>query len=169
MGTNVSRSTSSTRELLDALRWLFQAIRESSRRAEREVGLSGAQLFVLQEVAEVPILSLVELARRTRTHPSSVSVVVSRLVRQRLVRRVRATADARRAELTLTARGRGLVARGPDVVQHRLIRAIERLPANRRRQLAASLGELARSVAATGAPPPMFFHRVPARNGRSRG
>ena len=94
MGANTSHSAACTREVLDSVRWIFQALRESSRRAERLVGVSGAQLFVLQKLAESPGLSLNELADRTHTHQSSVSTVVSRLVERKLVQRSRAASDA---------------------------------------------------------------------------
>jgi DNA-binding MarR family transcriptional regulator len=157
MGPNTSQSADCTREVLDSVRWIFQALRESSRRAERQVGLSGAQLFVLQKLAESPGLSLNELADRTHTHQSSVSTVVSRLVGRRFVQRARAAEDGRRVELTLTARGRAVAADAPDAAQDRLIAAIEAMPAYRRRLLAEGLAELARGVAATHRRAPMFF------------
>src|ERR1700750_2387985 len=95
-----------TRAVLDAFRRIVQGLRESSRAAEQHAGVSGAQLFVLRTLAEAPRLSLNELAERTRTHQSSVSAVVARLARARLVERGTAAGDARRAELSLTARGR---------------------------------------------------------------
>src|SRR5690348_4180204 len=76
-----------------ALRRIVLAVRLSARRAERELGLSGAQLFVLQQLGASPVHSLNELAERTRTHQSSVSVVVRRLVARGLVTRTRATDD----------------------------------------------------------------------------
>src|SRR5260221_14725566 len=104
MGANIS--SAATRVVLDAIRRIVQALRESSRAAEKHAGLSGAQLFVLQALAESPGLSLNELAERTRTHQSSVSVVVTRLSRARLIERSTAPGDARRAELRLSALGR---------------------------------------------------------------
>ena len=65
------------RTILDSIRGIVQVLRESSRAAEERVGLSGAQLFVLQKLGEGGGASLNELAARTRTHQSSVSVVVS--------------------------------------------------------------------------------------------
>jgi DNA-binding MarR family transcriptional regulator len=157
MGSNTSHSVACTREVLDSVRWIFQALRESSRLAERLVGVSGAQLFVLQTLAETPGLSLNELADRTHTHQSSVSTVVSRLVERKLVQRSRAASDARRVELTLSSRGRAVAAKAPDAAQERLIAAIEAMPAWRRRLLAEGLSDLARGVAATNRRPPMFF------------
>ena len=85
MGTHTSDGLD-VQAILDAVRHVVQALRESSRLAERQVGLTGAQLFVLQKLAESPALSVNELAERTHTHQRSVSTVVSRLVDRRLVR-----------------------------------------------------------------------------------
>ena len=58
---------------MDAVRRIVQALRRSSVAASSAVGLSGAQLFVLQQLslAEKP-LSLADLAARTLTDQSSV-------------------------------------------------------------------------------------------------
>lgn len=156
MGTNVN-AEAHTRAVLDGVRHIVQALRESSRLAERHVGLSGAQLFVLQQLAEVKSASVGELARRTHTHQSSVSVVVTRLVEQGLVRRTRSGTDARSVVLSLSVAGRKLVLRGPDVAQERLVRAIKALPLPRRRALALALKELASAIDRTDRVPAMFF------------
>jgi DNA-binding MarR family transcriptional regulator len=101
------------REVLDAVRRLVRGLRISAGDAERRTGLSMAQFFVLQKLAEASDLSIAELASRTFTDPSSVSVVVARLVRTGLVVRGRDPRDARRARLALTRRGRRLLARAP--------------------------------------------------------
>jgi DNA-binding MarR family transcriptional regulator len=162
MGTNTSAAGAAaqpndTRFVLDAIRRIVQALRESSRSAERHVGLSGAQVFVLNALADGAPLSLNELAAATHTHQSSVSTVVTHLVDQGLVRRDRSRDDARRLDLTLTPKGRRLVDRAPDAAQHRLIAAIARLPAGRRRSLASTLTALADAVADVDRIPPMFF------------
>ena len=135
MGTHVSRGAD-VQAVLDGVRRIVQALRASSRWAERHVGLSGAQLFVLQKLAETPGISVNELAERTHTHQSSVSVVVSRLAALDLVTRTRSAADGRRVELSLAPRARRVVGRAPDVAQERLIRGIERLQPARRHELA---------------------------------
>lgn len=153
--------------VLDGVRRIVHALRASSRRAEQDVGLSGAQLFVLQKLAETPSLSINELAERTHTHQSSVSTVVSRLVARGLVRRSRSAADGRRVELSLATRAQPLVGRAPDVAQERLVHAIERLSAARRRELAAVLGNLAGAMDADPGPPRMFFEERAARQRRT--
>jgi len=152
--------------VLDAFRRIVQALRESSRLAQGRVGLSGAQLFVLQRLGEAPSLSVNELAAQTHTHQSSVSVVVARLVEAGLVRRTPCPSDRRRVELTLTASGRRTAAGSPDVAQARLVQAVAGLTPLRRRQLAASLGEVAHAMTGTREAPAMFFEdRAVGRKG----
>src|SRR5262245_59137704 len=134
MGSNTS--SADTREVLDAIRRIVQDLRESSRDAENRAGLSGAQLFVLQTLAEAPGLSLNELAERTRTHQSSVSAVVTRLSRDRLVERGTSADDGRRAEIRLSARGRGRLRKAPRAAQERLVAAVDALPPGERARLA---------------------------------
>src|SRR5262245_7162365 len=116
------------RRVLDGLRRVVQQLRESSRAAETRLGLSGAQLFVLARLRGQDGLSLNQLAQLTATHQSSVSVVVTRLVERGLVARRPSKSDARRLEISLTPKGKKLIARAPDAAQEVLIGAIETLP-----------------------------------------
>src|SRR6195952_2402515 len=125
-----------SQDVMDALRRIVRALRESSRASERSIGLSAAQVFVLHRLAGAPALSLNELAQRTLTHQSSVSVVVSKLVRRGVVARVPSTIDARRVEIALTRRGRSLIEKVPGAApQDRLIAGLALIGARRRRIL----------------------------------
>ena len=145
---------------MDALRRVVHALHASSRWAERRVGLTAAQLFVVQVLGDAPGLSLNELAARTHTHQSSVSTVVSRLVAAGLVSRGRSPQDSRRVVLRLTAKGRRLAGAAPDPVQGRLIEGIERLPSARRAALAQSLNTLTEAMQIDEDAPAMFFHHA---------
>jgi DNA-binding MarR family transcriptional regulator len=134
------------RAALDALRRVVQGIRSHGALAERATGLTGAQLFVLQQLAEAPAQSLNELAVRTRTHQSSVSTVVTRLVARRLVSRRRSAEDGRRLLLEVTQAGRALLTGAPETAQSRLIAALDTLPPARRRSLARELAGLATAL-----------------------
>ena len=153
--------------VMESLRRLVRFLRVTARRAEQDTGVSAAQLFVVQQLAQAPARSLAELAGRTLTDASSVSTVVSRLVEQGLVVRRRAADDRRRVELALTARGRALAARTPELAQARVVRAVRGLPAAERRALVASLGHLVASVGADAGPARMLFDDEP--RGRRRG
>ena len=160
MGSHVSRPTNpgpQTRVVLDSIRRIVQSLRESSREAENRAGLSGAQLFVLRTAAESPGLSVSALAERTRTHQSSVSVVVARLARQGLVERRAAEGDARRAEIWLSPAGVETITNAPGTAQERLVAAVDALPAAERARLASTLEGLVREMALGGGRPDMFF------------
>ena len=151
--------SSEVRAALDAFRRIVQALRVGARDGERGTGLSSAQLFALQQIAEHPGASINDVAALTFTHQSSVSVVIQRLVAQRLVAKVAASHDRRIQHLELAAAGRRVLRRVPVVVQERLIAAIAALPAVERRRFARTLGDVARLVTPKGAAqhPPMLF------------
>lgn len=143
--------------LLDDLRRIVRALRESSRAAEKAFNVSGAQLFALKAIAEVPGASLVDIATLTRTHQSTVSVVVKRLIEAKLVSREAATDDARRVKLTVTAKGKALLAKSPFAAQERLLAGIEQLPRKHGLELAESLHRLVVAMKLGDERPVMFF------------
>jgi DNA-binding MarR family transcriptional regulator len=144
-----------------------QALRISTRAAERRLGISGAQLFVLHALSETPADSLNELAARTFTHQSSVSTVVERLVRKRYVSRTRSSADARRVVLSLTPSGRALLRSSPDIAQLRLISALRELTSRDRRSLARILDHVVHEMGADAAPS-LFFEEGEKRGKRGK-
>ena len=156
-----------SRTVLDAIRRIVQALRVSSRASEQRLGLSGAQLFVLQTLARQGAWSLNDLADRTATHQSSVSVVVDKLVARELVRRTQSRMDKRRVELSITAAGRKLLARAPEAAQERLITGLSLLPDGDRKGLARALSELARQMQVSEERPQLFFEDD-SNNGRAR-
>jgi len=127
---------------MDAIRCVVHALRVASRTFERELGLSAAQLFVLRKLANSKALSLNELAQRTLTHQSSVSVVVQKLVKAGMVLTSPSPIDGRRVELALTAKGRRTIAKSPEMMQDKLIEALENMPGDSRRRLAELLQDL---------------------------
>jgi DNA-binding MarR family transcriptional regulator len=162
MGTHLTSPQAAAGEsdiqsVLDSIRRIVGVLRVASRAAEKSVGLTGAQLFVLQKLAEEDGLSLGELSRRTRTHQSSVSVVVKRLIEMGLVRRAYARADGRRLVLSLAAPARTRLRKAPGAAQDQLIEALGNMPASRRRELAQRLLELVEHLGIDEESPEMFF------------
>src|SRR5689334_22238095 len=141
MGANQTNNTSgsSTRAVdrsMNALRSVVRALRINTRAIELKMGISLAQLFVLQQLAERPASSLNELAERTATHQSSVSVVVRRLVERGYVSRTSSTSDKRRIEIEVTPVGRGLLSEAPMTIQAQLMNALRHMPATDQTALA---------------------------------
>jgi DNA-binding MarR family transcriptional regulator len=164
-----SRPTRDLAAVLDAIASIDGALRFASRAVERRLGISGAQLFVLQKLAEAPVQSLNELAARTLTHQSSVSLVVTRLVARGLVSRTAAPEDARRLVIALTSAGRSLLQRAPEPLQARLIAGLKRLSPRERRSLARALDKLVREAGISDALPTMLLGAEPLRPRLARG
>ena len=143
----VRLTSAETQAVLDAFRSIVQALRESSRHTERTIGLTASQLFVLQKLAETDVASVNELAGRTYTHQSSVSMVVVKLVRRRMVARKADPTDRRRVVLSLTPAGRKALASAPHAPQQVLVAAVRRLSPNARRAVGRALAEISRAMA----------------------
>ena len=158
------------REVLNSLRQIVRSLRVSSRAAEQRVGLSGAQLFVLQCLARQSPCSVNELAARTATDQSSVSVVVSRLVALGHVRRTTSKKDRRSVDLNLTRSGRALLESAPEAAQDRLIGSLCQLKKAELESLSRLLGKVVDVAEVSQQVPSLFFEEGPAlvTKGRSK-
>lgn len=154
--------------MLRSLRQLVHGLRATSYAVEHNLGLTGAQLFVLRELAAEPDVSIRRLSERTMTDPSSVSVVVARLVQRRLVNRRRDPKDGRRSVLSVSKRGWAILERSPEPYQAKLFAALQALPRPRLRQLHVGLSALLGASGRTRSKAPLFFEDGPPSPARSK-
>jgi DNA-binding MarR family transcriptional regulator len=142
------------RTSMDALRRIVRALRLVAGEVERELGISVAQLFILQALEDGLPRSVNEIADATVTDPSTISGLIKRLVERKLIHRKRSTEDARRAEVSLTAKGAALLKRAPKAPQRKLVDALGSMKAGNLKSLASGLAELAQRL---GPVDPDFF------------
>ncbi len=146
------------RDILDAIRRILRSLRASSRVTESELGISGAQLLVLQCLRSAESLTINELAERTQTHQSSVSVVISKLTKADLVKRRPSAEDGRKVEVALTAAGARMLSRkSPGLAQERLFAALSELPRSKQKQLAELLTQVVEAAGFADQPATLFF------------
>lgn len=148
---------SAPQTIMDALRRIVQALRQSSAHVEQRSNVTGAQALVLKHIAAREGLSVNELAGLTFTHQSTVSEVVSRLEGKGFVQRVRAKDDGRRCELRLSAEGRVAVQTMIVTAQERLMQALQEMPPNIVSDLASGLEALITAAGLADDAPIMFF------------
>lgn len=141
---------------MNAIRSIVRALRINTRAIEVKMGISLAQLFVLQQLAERPADSLNELADRTATHQSSVSVVVRRLVERGYVSRTASATDKRRIEIAVTDSGRALLGGAPMTIQTQLMTAMRRMSPEDQTTLANLLERWLHEAKVDFASPPML-------------
>ncbi len=169
MGTNLMQPSATVARPVErsmtAVRNIVRALRINTRAIELQMGISLAQLFVLQQLAERPADSLNELAERTATHQSSVSVVVRRLVERGYVSRTAAAADKRRIEIAVTPTGRELLAGAPTTIQTQLVMGMEILALDDQRTLADLLEQWLRASNIDVTAPQMFGEDEGANGG----
>jgi DNA-binding MarR family transcriptional regulator len=146
------RSASSSRQIensrddksriVGSIRSIARKLRTSGKQSTRVPGLTNAQLHVLRALQTNRPLSINEIADRTFTHQSSVSIVVGRLAADKLVTRSVSREDARRMSVSLTAGGRSVLRKSEDPVEKRLISALRSLDRSELRDLARSLNKV---------------------------
>jgi DNA-binding MarR family transcriptional regulator len=142
---------------MDSLRWIVRSLRLLEIGAGLPDGVSAAQLFVLQVLRENGAQAMGELAERTATDPSSVSVVVRKLHEKGLVTKQAAAADRRRVEVALTPAGRRLADRTPQPAQQAMINRLAALDPGQQAVLADLLERVAPAEPGSERIPPMFF------------
>ena len=156
MGSNINPPKPVAAALV-AIRRLVRTLRTTASSVEGETGLSTAQTFVLQLLRDAPAASMNDLAGRTSTDQSSVSVVVSRLEAKGLVARHSSSEDGRRTEVAITESGTALMQRRPPTVQARLTHALSEMPEASLHILSSALNDLVARLGAEGEPATLIF------------
>ena len=144
-------------EIIDNIRRVFQAVNEQSKKAKRETGLTGPQLWAIKTIAELSPVRVSGLARRMYVHPATVVGILNRLELQGLIKRVRTHGDRRVVNVELTDAGNALVAKAPQVAQGLLVAGLEELHFGKLQGIAASLGVLVHILGAQELPPQLLL------------
>jgi DNA-binding MarR family transcriptional regulator len=160
MDINTIRGSSHTQPILDCLRTLVRALSTESRRSETQLGITGAQRFILQTLRNAKTLSINELAVLTYTHQSTVSTVVTKLVEKGLISRTRDPNDRRVQLLSITAKGRSKLRSESITVQEKLIHSIGELGHHKQQQLTELLQQLIKGSGLAQIEPTLFLERT---------
>jgi len=134
--------TSDALSLLIRFRVLIRTAQRHSQWIERQSGVTGAQLWALQELADDPGLRVGELAKRMALHQSTASNMVDKLDTMGLLRRERGSADQRVVRLYPTPDGLELLTRAPSPARGVLLEALRAMDAASIGQLRAGLDAL---------------------------
>lgn len=116
------------REVLVAIRRISHAVHRHSCQLERDYGLTGPQLVILEEVSKHGNIAVTELARSVSLSQATVTGVLQRLERQGLVTRGRGLKDRRMTVLSITERGKAFLQEAPPILQENFVREFGDLP-----------------------------------------
>ena len=137
-----TRRSPTATTVLRQFRELFRVSQQHFQRIESNCGVSGAQLWALSEVSEVPGITVSQLARAMSTHLSTSSNLLDKLEAQGFVRRERANDDQRIVRIHLTGDGLRVLKKAPHPVEGVIPDALARMPEKTRRSLQRDLAQL---------------------------
>lgn len=128
--------------VLKKFRLIFGSVRQHFREVEAACGVSGSQLWILQEVANTPGVGISEVAQRLSIHQSTCSQLVEKLVCREYLIKERSQEDQRRVGLYLTKTAKAALSKAPGPAAGVLPEALAALPSDVLRSLDVSLETL---------------------------
>lgn len=129
-------------QVLKKFRLIYGSVRQHFREIEQTCGVSGSQLWVLQEVANAPGVGVSVVAQRLSIHQSTCSQLVEKLVAHGLVVKERSREDQRRVGLSLSQKARDVLAAAPSPAEGVLPRALMSVSDETLRALDTALAEV---------------------------
>jgi len=134
--------------VLRRFRTVFSAVRSHFRSIETTVGISGAQVWALSQVAAHPGAGISHLARTMDIHQSTASNLVRALLESGLVVSEKGETDRRAVHLRATAKGLRILARSPEPFTGLLPDALKRLDPATLERMDKDLARLIRELKA---------------------
>lgn len=114
-------------EVLIAIRKIIQSIDLHSRYLVRQVGLTGPQLVILQELSKLGEVSVGELSKAISLSQATVTGILERLAKRGLITRRRSDIDRRRVLVQATQECEALIKNAPPLMQEAFIKRFENL------------------------------------------
>ena len=136
-------------QVLVSLRQIIRAIDLHSKRLERESGLTGPQLLVMQLIGTAGEITAGVIAREVSLSQATVTSILDRLEKKGLLQRVRSTTDKRKVMVSLTDAGGKALEKAPTLMQESFINAFNHLEDWEQNLILSSLQRVADMMNAT--------------------
>ncbi len=134
--------TATPLETLKLFRIIFKSVNRHFHDIEKAVGIGGASLWALAEVAESDNITVTRLAQKMSVHQSTASNLIDKLVTDGYLMRIKDINDRRIVHLSLTSRGKDVLKNAPLPHRGILPDALMRLNPDSLEQLNQYLNEL---------------------------
>jgi len=133
-------------QVLKKFRIIYGSVRQHFREVEQTCGVTGSQLWIMQEITKTPGVGISELAERLSIHQSTCSQLVEKLVTRNFIIKERSRADQRRVGLHPTQEAAALMKNAPGPAEGVLPEALSSLSADTIRTLDVSLEKVIRQL-----------------------
>lgn len=105
---------------------LTHSLNVRSKKMSRDLGVTGPQRIVIRMIGLMPGSTATDIAATLNMHPSTLTGILSRLAREKLIEREVSTEDRRRSHLELTAKGRRIDKERKGTAEAAIRRALTR-------------------------------------------
>ncbi|MCJ8350373.1 MarR family transcriptional regulator [Moritella sp.] len=130
-------------ELLVSLRQVIRAIDIHSRQLNKQSGLTGPQLMVMQNIAALDAPLAKDIAKEIALSAATVTTIIDRLESRTLVIRTRSKTDKRKVHLSLSESGKLLLSSSPKPLQDHFIKRYQNLEEWEQSQLLSAVERIA--------------------------
>lgn len=130
-------------ELFVSIRKIIRAIDIRSRKLNKESGITGPQLLILQELGRVKGITAKEVADYINLSQATVTNILDRLETRKLIKRIRSEQDRRRVSLYLTEQGKEVLINAPQAIEEKFIERFNTLKEWEQFQLLTSVERIA--------------------------
>lgn len=131
-----------TDEVLINLRKINQMIDIHSKFLVKEVGLTGPQLTILNEVNKQGDMSTGELAKAISVSQATITGILERLEKKELIKRTRSEQDRRKVYVSVTTRCKELLENAPPPLQESFVSSFHELESWEQLMILSSLQRL---------------------------
>ncbi len=114
-------------EVLVALRQIIRAIDLHSRQLNKEAGLTGPQLVLMNAIRELGEVTIRQLSIETNMSQATATIIIDRLEGRGLLVRIRSLEDKRKVHALLTQSGLDALDKAPKPLQDRFIHRFQAL------------------------------------------
>ncbi len=130
-------------QLLISLRRVIRAIDIHSRQLNKQSGLTGPQLMVMQTISQLDRPLAKDIAKEVALSPATVATIIDRLEARDLVVRTRSELDKRKWHLSLSDAGIEILSAAPKPLQDHFIKRYQNLEEWEQSQLLSSVERIA--------------------------
>lgn len=130
-------------ELLVALRRVIRAVDLRSKQLSKDVGLTGPQLLVMQNIFTSPGIMVKDIAVNINLSPATITNILDRLESRELATRIRSKEDKRKVGVYLTEKGQTALKSAPRPLQEHFVERFNKLEEWEQSQMVATMQRIA--------------------------